>query len=261
MAGKRPFIYELQERIWASGLPLHLKSLLAQMSRYADAHYGSIYPSVETLAAQRHQKVRGVQQDLLELRQMGILVKENDGKGGRHRTTHYRIDVTKLPTETMHSSAPFGRGKNGTKPQETMHSSAPFTDEQRASEPGERVHWSAEKGALERRKRVHWSAPDQLRDQSSNNGHFVPLTPEDNDASDLQRPYDVEDIGDSEDAEPEGSSLTSAQPSGGDPVRAAPRRAANVRLPPPKKGSRQTRARGNGRCVGRGCAGAREPVP
>jgi hypothetical protein len=87
----------LAGKVWDSDLAADLKPLAAMLADIA-AHDGTrIYPSVEYMAWRLGRCPRSVQQGLSELRKLGVLVIMSGGKGGRCKSTTYRMLEGNLP--------------------------------------------------------------------------------------------------------------------------------------------------------------------
>ena len=83
--------------VFTSGLPFHLKPVLALLSLYGDRDGTNIYPSVGRVAYELGISDRQVQRQLTQLVTIGVLVPETARTGGRGQTTHYHLDLDSLP--------------------------------------------------------------------------------------------------------------------------------------------------------------------
>jgi len=88
----------LAGKVWQSALAPHLKPLAAALADIGNDDGTSIYPSVSYVAWLLGRSERSVQYGLDELRNLGVLVIEKNGRGGRHSTTEYRMAEEKFPT-------------------------------------------------------------------------------------------------------------------------------------------------------------------
>lgn len=105
----------LARRVYESGLPPHLKQTLAPLALvYAQDDGTRIFPGVKLIAWWADKTERSVRNDLTALCRLGVLIPLSrspagsatsrlrhewiDRRGGAHRTTHYRLDVSALPS-------------------------------------------------------------------------------------------------------------------------------------------------------------------
>jgi hypothetical protein len=88
----------LAGKVWQSDLHPDLKPLAAALADIGNDDGTSIYPSVEYMAWLLGRSTRSVQGNLSKLRSIGVLVIVSGGKGGRRKTTEYRLVESALPT-------------------------------------------------------------------------------------------------------------------------------------------------------------------
>jgi hypothetical protein len=84
-------------KVWDSDLHPDLKPLAAVLADHGQDDGTQIYPSVARMAWRLGRSTRCVQEGLSKLRKLGILVVVSGGKGGRSKTTKYRLEVSRLP--------------------------------------------------------------------------------------------------------------------------------------------------------------------
>ncbi len=85
------------------------KAVLKEMGWFADDAGENIWPSVQTLAERTGLTRRAVQELLRELEKAGAIQALGSRLGGRHRTTHYRMDFgwLKENAQTANRVRPF----------------------------------------------------------------------------------------------------------------------------------------------------------
>src|SRR5262252_9090988 len=84
-------------KVWTSTLDKTIKPLAAALANFADEDGRRVYPSVEYLARIFSSDRRTIQRKLSTLRELGLLVRETDGRGGRSVRTHYRLVEEMIP--------------------------------------------------------------------------------------------------------------------------------------------------------------------
>lgn len=87
----------LAGKVWQSNLHPDLKPLAAALADIGNDDGTSIYPSVAYMSWLLGRSTRSVQGNLAKLRHMGVLVTVSDLKGGRYKTTEYRLVESALP--------------------------------------------------------------------------------------------------------------------------------------------------------------------
>jgi hypothetical protein len=88
----------LAGKVWQSALHPDLKPLAAALADIGNDDGTSIYPSVAYMAWLLGRSTRSVQDNLRKLRAQNVLKVVTDTKGGRLRTTEYRLVESALPT-------------------------------------------------------------------------------------------------------------------------------------------------------------------
>jgi DNA-binding transcriptional ArsR family regulator len=127
--------------VWASKLTGSRKLLLLRLADYADKDGGSVYPSVQSLAAACGLSERAVQYTRRALEEEGLLVVVANAKGGRGKAREYRIDLERVQSITSVKGADIARkgashstkGCNTT--QERVQPGAPHPPEEPPEEP------------------------------------------------------------------------------------------------------------------------------
>lgn len=99
----------LAGKVWHSNLHPDLKPLAAALADIARDDGTKIFPSVALMAWLVGRSPRSVQQNLSRLRDLGILIVVGGGRGGRYKSTEYRLLESALPVR-----APW-------KPRTTVH--------------------------------------------------------------------------------------------------------------------------------------------
>ena len=101
----------LAGKVWHSNLHPDLKPLAAALADIGNDDGTSIYPSVAYMAWLLGRSSRSVQINLAKLRDMGVLAVVAGGKGGRYKSTEYRLIESSLPIrepwKTTHSIRGF----------------------------------------------------------------------------------------------------------------------------------------------------------
>jgi hypothetical protein len=87
----------LAGKVWQSNLHPDLKPLAAALADIGNDDGTSIYPSVAYMSWLLGRSTRSVQGNLAKLRDLGVLVTVSDLKGGRYKTTEYRLIESALP--------------------------------------------------------------------------------------------------------------------------------------------------------------------
>jgi hypothetical protein len=83
--------------VYESALPPGLKVTCGALALFADAHGGSIYPSLARVGWLIGKSERQVRSDIAALVDCGVLIELTPRQGGRGRTTLFRLDATALP--------------------------------------------------------------------------------------------------------------------------------------------------------------------
>ncbi|MDP9356584.1 MAG: helix-turn-helix domain-containing protein [Chloroflexota bacterium] len=123
------------ELVWSQdGLSQRERLMLLALADHADEDGGSIFPSVARLAWKTGYSERSVQRILRDLEGRGLLAVEGDKKGGRHRTTRYRLTLDNGPMK-----APFPSAKGDT-------TTSPFDPDEVTDDDNERVTGAVGKG-------------------------------------------------------------------------------------------------------------------
>ena len=94
----------LQRKVLRSALPADVRFAALVMALYADEDGGSIFPTIDTLAADMGVSRATVKRQRKKLCDLGVLVKARPG-GGRHRSAHYKFLVDRLEGNRL-TSAP-----------------------------------------------------------------------------------------------------------------------------------------------------------
>ena len=76
-------------------MQVNRKMVLLKLADHADDDGCNAYPSVASLARHTGVSERTVQNILGEFREQNVIIADGSGKGGRKRTTNYRIDIQK----------------------------------------------------------------------------------------------------------------------------------------------------------------------
>lgn len=87
----------LAGKVWQSGLEPELKPLAACLADVANDDGTSIWPSVAYMAWLMGRSERQIQTCMQKLREAGVLVVVSGGKGGRSKSTEYRMIEESLP--------------------------------------------------------------------------------------------------------------------------------------------------------------------
>jgi hypothetical protein len=87
----------LAGKVWQSNLHPDLKPLAAALADIGNDDGTSIYPSVAYMSWLLGRSTRSVQGNLAKLRGLGVLAIVSDLKGGRYKTTEYRLIESALP--------------------------------------------------------------------------------------------------------------------------------------------------------------------
>lgn len=137
--------------VYDADLPTEEKLVLSAMADHADHDGYNIRPSIGLIAWKIGRSERQVQKMIRELERKKILIRMNDGLGGRRRTTEYRIALDKLPKR-----APYNRQKG------EHYSPLPtgIKGEQDSPIPEERVNVTPEKGERGDTERVNTDSPE-----------------------------------------------------------------------------------------------------
>ncbi len=145
--------------VWDSDLDAAPKALAAMLADYARDDGTSIYPSVATMARRLSRTPRSVQKNLAKLRHMGILVVVLGGKGGRSKSTKYRLDISRLPArgsqETPANSSRFPEPNSRSKTD--FHRGEPQNHESYVVEP-----------RIPQRETTNWGSPEPSAEPSVN---------------------------------------------------------------------------------------------
>lgn len=105
---------------WRACLRPSAKAVLNAMAWFADDTGQSIWPSVNTLAQNTGYSRRAIQKLLRELEEAGVIRALGSRLGGKHKTTHYCIDLAWLEQNALRAnpvrpSAPVNSAGNGQK--------------------------------------------------------------------------------------------------------------------------------------------------
>ena len=84
--------------VFESALKPHLRLTALALANFAADDGTSIYPSVQTLAKMAGKGPRSIKSDLRALRDLGVLVPDDNLRGGRRRTTRYSMNLSALRT-------------------------------------------------------------------------------------------------------------------------------------------------------------------
>lgn len=94
----------LTEVVLKSALSPEIKPVAALLATYADSDGNRIFPSVGRVAWEVGISRRQAQRHFDRLRRIGVLVPVSSGKGGRSRTTRYRMDEAAIPKRAAYES-------------------------------------------------------------------------------------------------------------------------------------------------------------
>ncbi|MCC6943761.1 MAG: hypothetical protein IT335_04230 [Thermomicrobiales bacterium] len=83
--------------VWQSSLSRLDKYLMLALADHAHDDGSHVFPSVPMVAWKTMYEERQVRRRLREFEELGYLVRETEGMGGRGRSTLYRIDLDALP--------------------------------------------------------------------------------------------------------------------------------------------------------------------
>jgi hypothetical protein len=100
----------LAGKIWQSNLHPDLKPLAAALADIGNDDGTSIYPSVAYMAWLLGRSTRAVQDSLSKLRKLGVLITVSGGRGGRHKSTEYRLSEADLPKRDSWKTTQLVRG-------------------------------------------------------------------------------------------------------------------------------------------------------
>jgi hypothetical protein len=150
----------LAGKVWQSNLHPDLKPLAAALADIGNDDGTSIYPSVAYMSWLLGRSTRSVQGNLAKLRHLGVLVTVSDLKGGRYKTTEYRLIESALParekwTRNHAIAAGFRKRRKGAccsqkqrslrpKPRSLQHETTNYSSPEPLVEPLERTVREAE---------------------------------------------------------------------------------------------------------------------